>query len=365
MIKDVVKLLVPQLSALNDGTVVADMEKKAKLAASEIQKHRAHEGGLFQGMFNYRPVIPGVIHDLEDHVDRCVHCGWEIEYEDAEYCEQCGMEIVDPDDYEPYEYYDRDRPRQPAPLGPRPIRNNQTFGSLSGWETGEASEATDADQSNASEYGRDLELDPRELEYGGELDEDLEEYDEDDAGSLDEFIDDDEEVDRDDVDEDDNTEGGVAFDQPDSQRANSEDELTSDASLPSEDVAASEGLVSEGTGESAYEDSVGSMPPVSAHQRSSMYSSMFSSSPMPPPRRGSSSRCRTRDSDFSIYEDPNSDSQSSTVKDVPRSVLSSAVDAVELSSSAMIIMNKRQEPPRLHSNTWVNHTSVAQRTKES
>lgn len=87
---------------LQDGDSLEDHDLARKADAAEIERDKLSDdpdhGGLFQGCFS-RPVVRPRIRDLDDGVDRCPHCFFELEDGD---CGRCGYHDEDFDEEDLY-----------------------------------------------------------------------------------------------------------------------------------------------------------------------------------------------------------------------------------------------------------------------
>ena len=100
LIKDFTSKLLPHLPHLEDGAPREQYEKEKGDEASILDSDRLNSdprrGGLFKGVFkdSIAPRLP-FLRDVEDGVDRCPGCTWEIE-DDSGRCGHCGY-MLDPD----------------------------------------------------------------------------------------------------------------------------------------------------------------------------------------------------------------------------------------------------------------------------
>lgn len=91
ILRDLTHMFIGRAELLSEDETVQEYTKGREEAATELTTDR--EGpGLFQGVFNRR--LPGHLHgpirDIEDNVDRCPICSWELE---DGICAGCGLDI--------------------------------------------------------------------------------------------------------------------------------------------------------------------------------------------------------------------------------------------------------------------------------
>lgn len=95
LIRELTSKLIQHLDMLNEDGETRELHEKLKAEeASIVEMDRLNQdpdfGGLFKGCFKhvYQPRF-GMVRDVEDGVDRCPNCTWEVE-DDAEVCDHCG-----------------------------------------------------------------------------------------------------------------------------------------------------------------------------------------------------------------------------------------------------------------------------------
>lgn len=95
ILRDLTHMFIGRAELLPEDESVQEHDKDKQEAAAQLTKDR--EGaGLFQGVFNQ--ILPthlrGPIRDLEDGVDRCPMCNWEL---DHGVCAGCGLDMNESD----------------------------------------------------------------------------------------------------------------------------------------------------------------------------------------------------------------------------------------------------------------------------
>lgn len=93
--RDITQIFISRAELLPAGETIEDYKKSQQEEADIVEKDRKNDGrggGLFGGRFKHsRHHNTSAIRDLEDGVDRCPRCAWELM--DEGYCTSCGYEI--------------------------------------------------------------------------------------------------------------------------------------------------------------------------------------------------------------------------------------------------------------------------------
>lgn len=93
--RDITQIFISRAELLPAGETIEDYKKSQQEEADIVEKDKkneGHGGGLFGGRFRHsRHHNPSAIRDIEDGVDRCPLCAWELT--DEGYCTTCGYEI--------------------------------------------------------------------------------------------------------------------------------------------------------------------------------------------------------------------------------------------------------------------------------
>lgn len=96
ILRDLTHMFIDRAELLPEDESVQEHNKDKEEAASQLTRDRDGPG-LFQGIFNHRlptHLLRGPIHDIEDGVDRCPVCNWELEHG---VCAGCGLNMNDSD----------------------------------------------------------------------------------------------------------------------------------------------------------------------------------------------------------------------------------------------------------------------------
>lgn len=88
------QIFISRAELLPTGETIEDYRKWQQEEADIVEKDKGnngHGGGLFGGRFAHSLHNSSAIRDVEDGVDRCPFCAWEIA--DDGYCTSCGFEV--------------------------------------------------------------------------------------------------------------------------------------------------------------------------------------------------------------------------------------------------------------------------------
>ncbi|KAK2753591.1 E3 ubiquitin ligase [Arachnomyces sp. PD_36] len=94
LIRQIVQMFTSREELLEKYETAADHSVCQRAETERIDEDKSNtdprEGGLFQGAFNEIPPAGQPIHDVDDGVDRCPMCAWELEGEECYHCGYTG-----------------------------------------------------------------------------------------------------------------------------------------------------------------------------------------------------------------------------------------------------------------------------------
>ncbi|KAF2435234.1 hypothetical protein EJ08DRAFT_656855 [Tothia fuscella] len=92
LVREMTHRFVERVELLPPGETKDQHKRRQKEQADAVQTDKANTdrrtGGLFRGFFRVRPRVRPALRDIEDGVDRCPYCQWELE---DGMCERCGL----------------------------------------------------------------------------------------------------------------------------------------------------------------------------------------------------------------------------------------------------------------------------------
>lgn len=93
LVRDMCQRFISQSQLLPEGESIKQHDQWRQEEADIVDKDRNSPEGLFKGCFREKAARRPVVRDLEDGVDRCPECTWELEGDSV--CQHCGYDIYD------------------------------------------------------------------------------------------------------------------------------------------------------------------------------------------------------------------------------------------------------------------------------
>lgn len=93
VVRDMTQKFISHPHLLPEGETAEQHEKWRQEEAEVVERDKMNVegGGLFKGCFRERARTQSALRDVEDGVDRCPHCAWEME--DQTFCIHCGYDV--------------------------------------------------------------------------------------------------------------------------------------------------------------------------------------------------------------------------------------------------------------------------------